>query len=132
MRMAVSGSLLIAILAATLAGCGSGPESPRSKRIYSILQSEELETRQHDIKQAYVYKKNAFGTEYNTIAFPLRNARGEYIVFLANPKDADPPYSVPSSGDMQFVLDEATLNEIVAKKYITGSLQGHLRRYIAR
>lgn len=124
--------LVVAGLCAVTAACGQGPENPRSKRIYSILQSEELETRQRDTDRAYIYKKNASGTEYDTIAFPLRNARGEYIVFLANPKDSDPVYSVPSTDDVQFVLDEATFQEILARKHVTNSLQVQLRQYVSR
>lgn len=126
----MSRSLLIAILAALVAGCGDGPESPRSKRIYSILQSEELETRKRGADRDYIYKKNAFGTEYDTIAFPLRNARGEYIVFLANPKDSDPAYSVPASEDVRFILDRSTYQEIVDKGYVTAPLRTYLQRHL--
>lgn len=122
----------VAWLCAVTAACDQGPETPRSKRIYSVLQSEELETKQRQVEHAYIYKKNAFGTEHSTIAFPLRNGRGEYIVFLANAKEDEPVYSVPSSDDVQFVLDKATFQEIRARKYVTSSLQQQLRQYVAR
>lgn len=123
---------VVAGLCAIVGACGQGPEDPRSKRIYSVLQSEELETRQRQVERPYIYKKNAFGTEYDTIAFPLRNARHEYIVFLANPKDGDPAYSVPSIENVQLVLDKATFQEIVARKYVTNDLQEQLRQYVVR
>ena len=114
------------------AACDSGPETPRSKRIYSVLQSEEYQLRQRATNGAYVYVKNAFGSEYDTIAFPLSGNRGEYIVFLANPEERDPIYSVPIEEDAKFLLDEATFQDIAAKKYVAGRLQEHLKRYVAR
>jgi hypothetical protein len=120
---------LIAVLFVVTAACGSGPETPRSKRIYSVLQSEEYRLRQQPPNGAYVYVKNAFGSEYNTIAFPLVGNRRKYVVFLANPGDGDPTYSVPESEE-RFILDKPTYREIVEKGYVTNPLRLYLHRHL--
>jgi hypothetical protein len=120
--------LLTALFAVT-AACG-GPENPRSKRIYSVLQSEEYRLRQGHPDAPYVYVKNASGTEYDTIAFPASGGRGGYVVFLANPRVDDPTYSVRSESDGGFVLDEPTYREIVAKDYVTAPLRTYLQRHL--
>ena len=126
------GRVTVAALACLAAACGSGPESPRSKQIYSVLQSVEYDLRQQKIDRAYVYSRNVLGSNYDTIAFPLKGHRQRYVVFLANPENGEDPYSVPSADDHPFTLDEATFHEIAAKKYIADSLQDYLGRYVER
>lgn len=120
----------VAWLCAVTAACGQGPETPRSKRIYSVLQSEEYRLRERQPNAPYVYVKNAFGTEYNTIAFPAAGRRGGYVVFLANPRDGDLTYSVPSESDGRFILDKSTYQESVDKGYLTVPLRTYLQRHL--
>jgi hypothetical protein len=131
MATSIKGAIVV-ILASALGACGAGPETPRSKEIYSVLQWQEYQLRQQDTRQPYVFSTETLKSEYNTIAFPLIGKQRGYIVFLANPKDGDPSYSVPLEEDAQFVLDKATFQEIAAKKYVTNRLQEHLRRYVVR
>ena len=93
-----------------------------------MLQSEEYRLRQGPANGAYVYVKNAFGSEYDTIAFPLSSKRGTYIVFLANPRDGDPTYSLPSEGENRFILDKRTYREIVDKGYVSDTLRFYHRK----
>ncbi|HEX8308071.1 MAG TPA: hypothetical protein VF645_06590 [Allosphingosinicella sp.] len=120
---------IVAGLWAITAACDQGPENPRSKGIYSVLQSEEYRLRERQQNVAYVYVKNALGSEYHTIAFPAAGRRG-YVVFLANPRDGDITYSVPSESDGRFILDKPTYQEIVDKGYVTTPLQTYLQRHL--
>ena len=119
--------MIVALLTATqlVSGCIDDPESPENKRIYSVLQYQELELRHKNEHTSYVFSRGTLGAEYNTIAFPLSEEKGSYMVFHANPEEGRRILSVPDDRH-KFYLTEQTLGELVERGLITEPLQKYL------
>lgn len=129
-------SLLLA--AGCLVACGS--EGPRSKQAYSVLQSQELELMKSPISGPFVFSQRVFGTEFNTIAFPVeanssvgRKAKKSHLlIFIANAGDNDPVYSLPTIDQEEFHISPELFSEITRRHMVTGSTKAFLSASVAR
>jgi hypothetical protein len=122
-------SRLIPILTAiATTGCSSteNRDDFESKRIYSVLQSQELSLRNKAAASGYAYTHGALGTSYDTIAFPDRTRSGSYVVILANARKDSEILSVPEPPN-GLVLSSKTLDEIARKGIISKPVEHYLR-----
>lgn len=95
------------------------------KKIYSVLQSEELALRGVGT-ESYVYKARTLGSNYDTIAFPDRRRKSAYVVLLAKARHTSEIMSVPEPAE-DVVVSSFTLDEISRKGLVSKSVEQYLR-----
>lgn len=122
---------IAAVLALQACSASNNSDDPESKRVYSILQSQELALRNVRTESGFIHTRNALGTEYDTIAIPDRTRSGSYVVILANASSSSEILSVPEPQN-GLVLSSRTLDEISRQRLISKPVEQYLRERISR
>lgn len=100
--------LFLCLLFFTLCGCDEKDTSNelRNKPEYSVLEASAYNYSEFSHDQKFILVQKAFGTDYNVLAFPIRNAEKGYVVMLTNAQVAPIDKRVP---EKEFFVDKEVL-----------------------
>lgn len=113
----------------TLFGCdekNTGDELS-NKPEYSLLQSYAYKYSEFRHNQKFLLVKKALGTDYNVLAFPIKNSEKGYVVMLSNAQEDPKGKRIP---DKEFNLDTDTLKAVKKSTKLSIEVQKLIKEHV--